>query len=501
MTRGRASTDPGPASEPLERSYRRWLRLFPAHWRRRREEEVLAVLLDASRPDQQRASAAERRDLAGAAALAWTRTTTAAARRAPGRAAGAVVLVVGVVAVALPAAGARQAGADALPSQLPGYGSTTGSVSGSPPGPAVALYQQGYGVELFDAPQAVVVGAGGSVRRLDLAEGRGEGAQGDPGAMLLSPDGRRVAVGRYDAVDGHPDVAVQDLTTGEVTRSAALGGRAVLPLAWSPDASTVLAVAREAAWDPFAGDADQTAWGAPALVGADGSVRALPAGAPRAVAAAAYSPDGRRLALQAPGGEVVLLDTTTGEQRDLGAVDQVLGSSAWSPDGRFLAVRRTCAVQLLEVGGSPPAPDGRAPACVPGVEAADGFVGWAGSRTIALRVAPEPAGGDLGSQPVVAVDVDSGTRTVLSVVPDAPGAFAVSRLQVPPLALAASAQRDGAVPAPRYERGHSSALLRMLGVALVAGAVGLLVAAAAALGQRAASRLRARAGGGPRELS
>ncbi|TNM64599.1 hypothetical protein FHN55_13920 [Streptomyces sp. NP160] len=303
----------------------------------------------------------------------------------------------------------------------------------------------------------------------------------DPGAMLLSPDGRRVAVGRYDAADTAPDVAVQDLTTGDVTRSAALSGRAVLPLAWSPDSSTVLAAVRRAAWNPYAGDADQTASGVPVLVGPDGAVRPLPTGAPQEVAAAAYSPDGRRLALQTPEGEVVLLDTTTGELQDLGPVGRVLGASAWSPDGLHLAVRRTCAVQLLDVDGGAARSDGPGPACAPGVTAADGFVGWAGPRTVAVLVGPGPGGGDPGSQPVVAVDVDGGARTVLSAVPDAPGDVAVSRLQVPQPALAAAAERAGAVPAPRYERGRSSAMLLALGVVPLAGAVGLLVAAAATL--------------------
>ena len=107
-----------------------------------------------------------------------------------------------------------------MPRELAGYSYLTGSVSSSPPGPAVALFQHGYGVEFMDFPQAVVLGAGGDTyRRVDVAEGRaGAETQGDPAPMLLSPDGRYVAVGDHDTDD--PDVAVVDLTTGETTTHA-----------------------------------------------------------------------------------------------------------------------------------------------------------------------------------------------------------------------------------------------------------------------------------------
>ncbi|WP_107774289.1 hypothetical protein [Nocardioides sediminis] len=74
---------------------------------------------------------------------------------------------------------------------LAGYSHLTGNVSDSPPGPAVALYQHGFGVELLDFPQAVVLSASGDTyRRVDAAEGRaGPETQGDPAPMLLSPDG------------------------------------------------------------------------------------------------------------------------------------------------------------------------------------------------------------------------------------------------------------------------------------------------------------------------
>ena len=123
-------------------------------------------------------------------------------------------------------------GAAAVPRQLAAYSHLTGSVSTSPPGAAAALFQHGWGVELLDFPQAVVLGARGDVyRRVDVAEDRaGAETQGDPAPMLLSPDGTKVAVGDHDIQD--PDVVVVDLLTGDTTTHPLPTGRSVLPVAW-----------------------------------------------------------------------------------------------------------------------------------------------------------------------------------------------------------------------------------------------------------------------------
>jgi len=488
--------DPADPADPLVRSCRRWLRLFPPSWRRRREEEVLAVLLDTSRPGQRTLDPAQGRDLASAAAGAWSRTAAAFVRRAPGTSAGAAVLVVGLVWLALPGPAVHATDAVELPSALPGYSYVTASASASPPGPAVALYQQGYGVELVDTPQAVVVGAGGAVRRLDLAEGRGEGAQGDPGAMLLSPDGRRVAVGRYDAQA--PDVALQDLTTGAVVHSSPLAGRAVVPLAWSPDSRVVLAVVRGTSWSPYSGEADRGTPGAPVLVDRDGLTSALPPGAPSTVVMAAFSPDGRQLALQEPDGALVALDLASGDQRSLEATGSLLGQAAWSPDGRWLAVRRACAVGLVPAGtsGAVTTAAGPEPRCVPGASSSSRFVGWAGPGSVVIAEHPDSSSTALDPQPVVALDTATGARTVLSGIPTASANYAVSRLQVPAEALAGAAERLGAVPSPEYDHGRGAVSLQVLGLVLLAGGAGTAVAAVVALARRATHLVTARRGGG-----
>jgi len=511
-------------ADPLEQSCRRWLRLFPTDWRRRREQEVLTVLLDTSRPGQRTLDAAQRRDLAGAAATAWSRTTAAFMRRAPGRSAGAAVLIIGLVWLTLPAPAVQPADPAALPRVLPAYSLATASASTSPPGPAVALYQQGYGVELADAPQAVVVGAGGAVRRLDLAEGRGDdaqGIQGEPAPMLLSPDGRSVAVGRYDA--DALDVAVQDLTTGAVIRSQGLAGRGVVPLAWSPDSLSVLAVVSQDPSIPSTGETDRGAPGTPVLVDNLGRISSLapgqlrdPVGAGDArdwgsVVKAAFSPDGRQLVLQDQRGDLTVLDLATGDQRALQTSGFLLGQAAWSPDGRWLAVRGTCAVGLVPVGPGAPAEAmaqsaGQAaaqsaaePRCIPGVGAGSRFVGWAGPGSVVLdEHAGSQAAPDL--QSVAAFDVTTGARTVVSGIPTTSGNYAVSRLQVPAVALAGSLERSGAVPYPQYElqydHGRAEMVLQVLALVLAALGVGVAVAATATLLRRVQHLAGVRRGGG-----
>ncbi|PWJ50642.1 hypothetical protein SAMN06264364_12217 [Quadrisphaera granulorum] len=502
--------------EPLETSYRRWLRLFPRDWRRRREEEVLAVLLDAAAEGQQRATSAERADLLRAAAGARATAGARAARRAPGRTAGLVVLVVGTTLALLPATTASTVGPEALaaglPRQLPGYSYATESVSSSPPGTALALYQQGYGVEFADFPQAVVVGAGGSVRRLDLAEGRGEGAQGDPGAMLLSPDGTRVAVGRYDAE--RADVAIQDLRTGEVVRSRVLGSGAVLPVAWSPDGRQLVALVLAAGFNPYGGDGGPPA-GTPVVLNADGSAGPALAGAPELVEAAEWTPDGRSLLLTDEAGVVTKLGAAAPEDGSAGAPAAApwtlpfpAGPNAWSPDGALLATSGTCPYRGSDVipprapgeGITVPAtglvlvPTGGAaspaPHCLPDGRGYMAFLGWAGARTVVVAVSADTEGTETDPVPIIAVNVDTGERTRLSAIPTS-GNFAVSRLQVPSAVLAGSLQRPGAAPTTAWDHGRGDLALRIAAVAALAGGVALAVAAAAAAGRSAAARLRA----------
>lgn len=229
----------------------------------------------------------------------------------------------------------------AVPRQLADYSHLTGDVSDSPPGPAVALYQHGWGVELLDFPQAVVLGAGGDVyRRVDVAEDRAGGeTQGDPAPMLLSPDGTRVAVGDHDANGDRPDVVVVDLVTGATTTHLLPTGRSVIPVAWSSDSTTLAHLLSPAPTNPHSGERITGEVGLLDLT--DDTTDVLPDGEATAVA---FSPDGAELAVEWSGADGVRLsvvDLASGSQRDLEADGVLAGPTAWSPDGRLLALTTT----------------------------------------------------------------------------------------------------------------------------------------------------------------
>lgn len=241
-----------------------------------------------------------------------------------------------------PTAGATSA----VPEQMAGYSHLTGTVSSSPPGPAVALWQHGYGVELLDLPQAVVLGGGGaSYRRVDVAEERaGSETQGDPAPMLLSPDGTRVAVGDHDT--DRPDVVVVDLATGGTTRRDLPAGRSVVPVAWSADGTTLASIVTAEATNPYSGG---RITGDLALLDLRDD-RAEVLGLDGSVAAAAFSPDGSELAVERSGA-LSVVDLDDGDERPLDADGVLAGPAAWSPDGRMLAVT------TVDASAAPPGVD------------------------------------------------------------------------------------------------------------------------------------------------
>ena len=230
-------------------------------------------------------------------------------------------------------------GQAAVPRQLAGYSLLTGSVSDSPPGAAVALFQHGWGVEFLDFPQAVVLGAGGDVyRRVDVAEDRAGGeTQGDPAPMLLSPNGTKVAVGDHDT--DRPDVVVVDLVTGATTTHPLPAGRSVVPVAWSSDGRTLASVLSPAPTNPYSGERITGDVGLLDLD--DDTTVVLP---DDNVTAVAFSPDGSELAVEQAGSDDVRLsvvDLASGSARDLEAEGVLAGPTAWSPDGRLLALTTT----------------------------------------------------------------------------------------------------------------------------------------------------------------
>ncbi|MBD8063294.1 TolB family protein [Oceanitalea stevensii] len=409
--------------------------------------------------------------------------------RSPAPSPGAIglgVLVVGVVLALLPGwlLPGRWFGPDpatgpaTIPARFADYSYLTGSVSASPPGRALAVYQHGFGVELMDFPQAVVAGAdGGAYRRLDVAERRGA-SQGDPGPMLLSPDGARVAVGRWHT--SWPDVAVVDLATGDADKIVVPGDGSALPLAWSPDSTLLAYVVTDGPADPYTGSALSGELGL--LDVTTGEAQPLPAELD--AREAAFSPDGTELAVH----RIVPDDGTLSGQDGIprmggGAVDVVGldgtlrrtvpmpenhyldGPNAWSPDGALLATAAQWvpACDHLEAGGEAWADcfntyegpshgivfldasgqDGGVPAPIPASRVGwDGVLGWtAEGEPLFLDGPDDPETADTDLYWLTAVPLDGGEPRPLSAVPGG-GNYGVGAFQLATGLLPGAEVRD-----------------------------------------------------------
>ncbi|MEV0131607.1 hypothetical protein AB0H83_24480 [Dactylosporangium sp. NPDC050688] len=262
-----------------------------------------------------------------------------------------------------------------LPTRLAGLSLLTAPVSGAPAGPALLAYVQGTnGPRWLHTLQTVVVGVDGhTYRRVDEAERRGgpvELGTWQDAPVLLAPDGTRVAVGSLGSA---ADVAVVDLRTGRTSAHRSRGTGAVRPLAWSPDGTRLAYTV---------GDTES-------------SVLDLRTGLSTPLAspatAAAFSPDGRRLAVQgAPDTEVEprrairIVDVAGGgavtELAAAGFGVLIAGQAAWSPDGRWLAVADNAGVGKLDCAVSflPTDPADRTPPPAPIVTTDQiALVGWA----------------------------------------------------------------------------------------------------------------------------
>ncbi|MEV8517253.1 hypothetical protein [Dactylosporangium sp. NPDC051484] len=310
-------------------------------------------------------------------------------------AAAVVVLLLAVGLVRLPAApSAPVAGPATLPRLFADHSYLTATVSAAPAGPAIAIYGYGQGDLPFQTPQLIAVGMDGrTYREIDIASKRGRPV--DASALkslaapaLLSPDGSRVAV----ADDRGPaiDVAIVDLTTGRTRSHPVPAGSAVQLLAWSPDsmrlAYAVAPYRADSHGDPrpaLAADGELT------LLDLATGVTSTVAGQ-RGVLDAAFSPDGRTLAVQV-GTELRLLDAGGGSTVvPLPGRHRLGGPAAWSPDGSRLALFRMAAGSPAWAAGYW-SPDGLAVLDLPtGVSTpldtdATAILGWQGADLLATN--------------------------------------------------------------------------------------------------------------------
>lgn len=379
-------------------------------------------------------------------------------------------LALGTLAAALVllplAAGATArdgAGPVALPDKLAGYSYLNADVSNAPSGRTIALYQHGFGVEFMDFPQAVVLAADDDVyRRLGAAEDRGGAeSQGDPGPMLLSPDGESVALGDHDT--GDADLGVVDLTTGAVTWHALPVARSVIPIAWSPDSTEVAYLSRDEPTNPHSGTRLS---GDLYVLDLESGVATSVPGDERALTAA-FSPDGQQLAVQRTGGgteALTIVDLSEETVRAFPADGQLNGPTAWSPDGRLLAMNVQSGISFVDTTGV----DGSAPIRLALDDATDPqILGWTAEREVALLESPHADSARLAAH---ALD-GRGLRDLMRM--DDLGSYGVGRFQLATALTADAGVRAAGDP----DRGPLPTPFRIL----LAAAVGLGVAGLTAL--------------------
>ncbi|MDG6105594.1 PD40 domain-containing protein [Dactylosporangium aurantiacum] len=388
-------------------------------------------------------------------AVLMARASTRAGRWRPLLSAAGVLGVLAAAALGpgLLAQPAAPTGGTVLPARLAGLSLLTAPVSEAPAGPALLAYVQGSnGPRWLHTLQTVVLSVDGhTYRRLDEAERRGGPAElgtWQDAPVLLAPDGARVAVG---SVGPATDVAVVDLRTGRTTTHRGRGAGVIRPLAWSPDGTRLAYTV---------GDT-----GSAVLDLTTGASIPLPAPA----TAAAFSPDGRRLAVQgAPDTEVEprrairILDAAGGtgatELAAAGFGVLIAGQAAWSPDGRWLAVADNAGAGKLDCSISflPADPADRTPPPAPIVTQDQiALVGWA---------APD--------RPLVTQGSATGHRTVSG--PDlrpltTTGDTTTYDLQAATALLPAAR----VAPAGDPDRGPWPAWLRLAGAAAVLAGAGL----------------------------
>jgi hypothetical protein len=238
-----------------------------------------------------------------------------------------------------------------FPSTVASYDWWTTPLATSDIEAAIAMYQNGIGVEFLDVPQSVMLASNGSTyRRLEAAEQAGLPAdQGDPARSELSPDGTFLIFGSMEPAGGITIVTVGD----DSHRSLPIGdNRTAVPVSISADGNSALLLAGR---EPLSRYLDDSFRLHGALVQVDlttGAVRTYPDLTD--VSSAALSPDGSRIAADTTDG-LVLLDTA---DRSILPVELPAGVSphidgdAWSPNGEVVAFLSGSEMHTVDASGS-----------------------------------------------------------------------------------------------------------------------------------------------------
>lgn len=415
-----------------ERVYTLLLRAYPSRYRKAHQRELQSTLRDVLGSPPR----LEVREVAGLVrgGLGQRLSATGRLKDRHVRAMAVFVLVVGLASSLLqhslwPTSVPAGAGPASFAPRSPAYSHRTADVGTAPLGRAVALYQHGTGVEWRDDPQALALAADRTAtRRLSLALDRaGPRAQGDPAPMLLSSDGRSVAVGAFDEVAD--ELAVVDLTDGAVREVPVPRANDIRPLAWSSDSEHLAFTAGRALF---------------VLDLRSGTARRLPQGT--GALGAAFSPAADELAVDTgttASRRLLVLSLDGALQRTLTVpvTAQPVGPGAWSPDGRLLAfdagatlatrlsAARDDGVHFLSADGEA----GTAPPVLhvphPGEGYHGHFAGWSSAERIVLMTGPG-TGGAGGDAALIETDLAGRAERVLTTIPTNDGNEAVWRVQL-----------------------------------------------------------------------
>jgi hypothetical protein len=272
--------------------------------------------------------------------------------------------------------------------------------SGEPEDAAVLAYQNGFGVETFDDPQLITVGADGrTFRRLAAAERRGSPAdQGDPARTLLAPDGTFAVIA---GAGGQGSLRVEAFGDGEDRELTVGDGRSALPL--SIGGGQVLALTSDDTISPYL-DMNFRLRGELELV--DLATGARTELGLTDVDSGALSPDGSTVVAAAASG-VVVIDVARSAAAPIETLgrDVHIGDDAWSPDGSRFAVTDRSGLHVVDAAGAAARLIGFADESTWA-----SVLGWRDDETVLVQL----SGIDAGAQ-LAWVDAATGTATTFAV--------------------------------------------------------------------------------------